>query len=67
MGSGSDYAPMIQRVGLPSCDVRYTFDTVSLYYEDIMHEINCLSVFSVVQLVRNIYIIDLNMYIKLEI
>jgi hypothetical protein len=37
MGSGSDYAPMIQRVGLPSCDVRYTFNPVSLYCELIMY------------------------------
>ncbi|XP_071164480.1 N-acetylated-alpha-linked acidic dipeptidase 2-like [Mytilus edulis] len=26
VGSGSDYAPMVQMVGLPVCDVRYTFD-----------------------------------------
>ncbi|XP_061183780.1 N-acetylated-alpha-linked acidic dipeptidase 2-like [Saccostrea echinata] len=27
MGSGSDYAPFIQRVGLPCLDIRYTFDS----------------------------------------
>ncbi|XP_076097524.1 N-acetylated-alpha-linked acidic dipeptidase 2-like isoform X2 [Mytilus galloprovincialis] len=26
IGAGSDYAPMVQMVGLPSCDIRYTFD-----------------------------------------
>ncbi|CAC5396242.1 N-acetylated-alpha-linked acidic dipeptidase 2,Probable glutamate carboxypeptidase LAMP1,Glutamate carboxypeptidase 2 [Mytilus coruscus] len=26
IGSGSDFAPMVQMVGLPSCDIRYTFD-----------------------------------------
>ena len=30
MGSGSDYAPFIQRVGLPCIDVRYTYDSVSI-------------------------------------
>lgn len=28
MGSGSDYAPFIKRVGLPCLDIRYTYNSV---------------------------------------
>jgi hypothetical protein len=31
MGSGSDYAPFIQQVGLPCLDIRYTYNSVRCY------------------------------------
>jgi len=35
-GSGSDYAPFRDRIGIPCVDIRYTWDSVSIMSGEIV-------------------------------